>query len=188
VGLIIPTAPVPPDAWPEASKAGTEYVELGWADRYYNLSASAEWHRRCVALLLPTRSILKVIPIDSHPAEYCTGNGLVQVPLSPDGFQRICEFVGRTYARDADGRPTFLAAERGCRIYAARGRYFFPRTSNAWTARALREAGCPISPARCATAGPTFRRAAMLGTVIREDRSVGDQLREIESGGLPFRP
>ena len=175
VGIILPTAPVPRDAWPEVDAIKAAYVELGWADRYYNMSHDAEWRRICAALFLPTASILKVIPISTHPTNYCTGNGLVQIDVSTQGFRLICAFVGETYARDPAGQPMLLDADTNLMIYAARGKYYFPKTSNAWTAKALRRAGCPIAPLRCATAGSTFFRARRCGVVIREDRTVAEQ-------------
>jgi hypothetical protein len=158
----------------------TDYVELGWADRYYNMSQDAEWRRIGAALFLPTASILKVIPVNTHPTNYCTGNGLVQVDLSTQGFRRMAEFISATYARDPAGRTELLDADAGLMIYAARGKYYFPQTSNAWTAKALRRAGCPIVPLRCATAGPTFAQVRRCGTVIREHKTIAQQLAEVD--------
>jgi hypothetical protein len=180
VGMILPTAPVPRACWPEVDAVTTEYVELGWADRYYNMSHDPEWLRTCGALFLPTPSILKVIPVTSHPTNYCTGNGLVEIRVSTQAFQRVCNFVGETYAHDASGKAILLNHDPGLLIYAARGKYYLPKTSNTWTAKALRCAGCPISPLRCVTAGPTFDSVCQFGTVIRKHKTVAEQLVEAE--------
>lgn len=180
VGIILPTAPVQKSSWPEVAVVGTPYVELGWADRYYNLSDDPEWLRIGVALCLPTRSILKVVPVTEHPTNAYTGNGLVVVRVSEEGFQRVSEFVSETYARDPNGNPELLTGDSQVMIYAAQGRYYFPKTSNTWTAKALRRAGCPISPIRCATADATFSRASQFGVTLREHKTVTEQLADFE--------
>ncbi len=178
VGIIVPTASASRSDWREVDELGSDYAELGWADRYYNMAGAPEWFRIVRALLLPSASILKVVPVDSHPTEYCTGNGIVQVDVSTEGYQRICAFIDRTYARDKDGGVRRISVEPSCWIYAANGRYYYPKTSNVWTARALRQAGCPIRPIRCATADALFSRVERFGKVIRKHRSLSEQLDE----------
>ncbi len=168
VGLILPTTPVPRSVWPEIHQVHADFVEVGWADRFYSLSRAPEACRVSVALLLPTASVLKVMPVDTHPTNYFTGNGLVRINVSTQGFQRICGFVADTYARDANGRASVLAVTTGCTIYAARGRYCLFKNSNGWTAQALREGGCAISPIRCVSASQTFSHAAECGMIVRE--------------------
>jgi Protein of unknown function (DUF2459) len=51
--------------------------------------------------------------------------------------------------------------------YLATGRYQLFRSSNQWTARALRSAGLPFAPEHSLTVGTVLCQAAQIGRVVR---------------------
>ena len=53
-------------------------------------------------------------------------------------------------------------------FFEAKGWYFFPRTSNKWTARVLRESGLPITPFYAITSGNVMKQARKSGEVIKK--------------------
>jgi hypothetical protein len=53
-------------------------------------------------------------------------------------------------------------------FFEANGRYYFPNTSNKWTARALRETGYPISTFYTVTSGNVVKQASEHGVVIQK--------------------
>jgi hypothetical protein len=88
---------------------------------------------------------------------------VIQVDLSERGLARLCRNVEQTYALDNTGRPIRLGKE----WYRARGTYSAFRTCNTWVAEGLRQAGCPITPAYCLTAGPLLSQVRRFGRVLR---------------------
>ena len=92
---------------------------------------------------------------------------IVEIDLSPHGFERLCSFVMHAYARDEDGRPTPLGPGLygDSRFYLGRESYFLT-TCNVWTARALRSAGLPISPAYAVTARNVMFQVRKLGKPV----------------------
>ncbi|MGW8227829.1 MAG: DUF2459 domain-containing protein, partial [Gammaproteobacteria bacterium] len=72
-------------------------------------------------------------------------------------------------AEDAAGhsQPLGPSLYGGGRFYLSRETYHAFNTCNVWTARALRAAGCPITPAFTLTVDTLMVRAAKLGKVIQ---------------------
>ncbi|MBN1672410.1 MAG: DUF2459 domain-containing protein [Kiritimatiellae bacterium] len=170
-GLIVPTAPVGNPRWFDAARlARQRHMEVGWGEAYYNLASEPTSGTLVRALCWPTPSILHVTGIEEPVLDYYPHRGLIRVDLSEKGFNALCAFLGETFLVDARGQPVCLQASLiGCYgLYRANGTYHFPRTSNVWTARALRAAGCPISPVCAFTSGTVMRRARRFGKVLRE--------------------
>jgi hypothetical protein len=89
---------------------------------------------------------------------------IIEVQLSPHGFDRMCDYIGATYALDPTNRPVPMpTVYAGEDFFRARGHYWMLNNCNDRTAGALREAGCPISP----------RRSVLPGIVMHETRGFG---------------
>lgn len=167
-GLVIPCDDVAPELWRAARDfAPARYIEVGWGDDGFYRAQKITVSITLKALFWPTPSVLHLVGLDDPPAEFA-GSKLVEVTLSPEGFDKMCAFVGRTHEYTKEGRPIWLA--RGLygesAFYRARGKYYFPKTCNHWTARALRKAGCPITPLYCVTAGNVLLQTKKFGREI----------------------
>jgi uncharacterized protein (TIGR02117 family) len=164
-GIAVRTGDLPATLWPERHDfPRTEYLELGWGDREYWQAQDPGLRLAFNALVLPTPSVLRVIAIDGPVAAAYPGAEIVELRLSRAGFERLLRFVDETFARAGapSAVPVGPAAWPHSRFYPAHGSYHLFRTSNTWTARALREAGVPITPAFALTSGGVMRQVRRL--------------------------
>ncbi|HEU5318543.1 MAG TPA: DUF2459 domain-containing protein, partial [Chloroflexota bacterium] len=123
------------------------------------------------ALLTPGPAVLHVGAFDVPPASYFDGQPVIRLDITADGMRRLAAFVRETYALDPTGHPV-LTEHPGYYLHAdshfvrATGAYSFPNTCNVWTARALRVAGVPVSPALAVTAENLLFQASRVGTLL----------------------
>jgi len=154
-GLVVRSADVAAEAWPAREDfPGAEYLEVGWGDRdFYQAPEGTLW-LALKATLWPTASVLHVAAFRGPPERFFVGSDVVAVALSGRGFRRLATFVADAHARDEGGRAVRLGRGKygASRFYLGRERYVLT-TCNVWTARALRAAGLPITPAWALTAG-----------------------------------
>ncbi|RMF56646.1 MAG: DUF2459 domain-containing protein, partial [Calditrichaeota bacterium] len=96
----------------------------------------------------------------NYPVQiYFKGYQIIKIRLSVDGFAQLCRFIGRSYKRTGEGHIIPLGVGlygTNSRFYRANGTYWFNNTCNTWVAKALRAAGCPITPWYASTARNLF--------------------------------
>jgi uncharacterized protein (TIGR02117 family) len=156
--------------WPETAEfAGFRYLEVGWGDRDYYPAARGTTRLALKAAFHSASSALHVTAFDAPLTELFHRSKILEIPLSPRGFDELIRFIHASYARDASGRTIVIApaAYGHGSFYRATGHYRLRDNSNNWTARALEAAGCPIDPAEAITAGSVMHRARQFGRVIR---------------------
>jgi uncharacterized protein (TIGR02117 family) len=164
-GIAVRAADLPATSWPERRDfARADYLEVGWGDREYWQAQDPGLRLALNALLLPTPSVVRVIAIDEPLAAAFPGAEILDLRLSRAGFERLLAFVDGTFDRAgaAVATPLGPAAWPRSRFYPAQGSYHAFRTSNTWTARALHEAGVPITPAFALTSGGLLRQVRRL--------------------------
>lgn len=147
----------------------TKYLKFGWGDLRYYTDRDAGFWLMLRAGLLPTRSVIHVVGIDRPVEEYFPLSTIIQIMITEDGATKIGDFISDRFRRE--NGEIRLAADglyRNSAFFDARGYYFFPKTSNTWTARALRKTGYPITPFYAITSGNVISQAKKGGEVIRE--------------------
>ena len=170
VGLAVRRADVSPAMWPESATFGAvRYLEVGWGDGDYYPAVRGNPGLALKAAFSSGSSVLHVAGIDTPLTAFFAESSIIEVPLSPRGFEALIRFIHAAYARDAAGNP--IAAGPGIygvsRFYRATGHYRLRGNSNHWTAKALAAAGCPIDPADMMTAGSLMDRASEFGRALR---------------------
>jgi uncharacterized protein (TIGR02117 family) len=160
---IIDYLPDHPDM-PEA-----RYLKFGWGDGRYYTDTEAGFWLMLRAALLPTRSVIHVVGIDISMENYFTGSQVIEIKVSEDGARKMGEFVERRFRKNSDGEVIYAAdgLYTNSAFFEARGRYYLPKTSNVWTARALRQTGYPITPIYSFTSGNVVQQAGRDGRVIQ---------------------
>lgn len=150
--------------------APSRYYKVGWGDGRYYPSTDPGFGLLVRAALWPTRSVLHVTGLDYAPDQVFLNSEIVLVHVSREGMERIAEFVDDRFRRDGDGAITVVAEGlyANSLFFDARGRYYLPKTSNHWTARALRQTGAPVTPIYAFTAGNLMRQVGSMGEVLRE--------------------
>ena len=169
-GIVVKRADIPAGIWPQQHDfPDAEYLEVGWGDKDYYMTPSPHMGITLKAGLLPTASVLHIIGFNGSVTRYFAHSGVIRVELSELGFQRFCSYLENSYALDEAGRsqplgPSLYGAGH---FYLSRESYHAFNTCNVWTARGLREAGCPITPAENLSIDTLMTNVAKFGVVIQ---------------------
>jgi uncharacterized protein (TIGR02117 family) len=138
------------------------YLSFGWGDRdfYINTPSWKELNLSIAfnALFKKTPAVMKV---DGFPALRESKN-IVAVNISVKNYRNLSEFIIKSFKTDKNNKPLKVAPgyKHYDAFYEAHGKYHFFRTSNTWTADALKLMNMP-APKLTLTSGPlmqTLRR------------------------------
>lgn len=169
-GIVVKRADIPPGVWPQHNDfTDTEFLEVGWGDKDYYMTPSPHLGITLKAGLLPTESVLHIVGFSGSVTRYFPQNEVIRIELSESGFLRLCSYVEDSYALDEAGRSQPLGSSLygTGQFYLSRESYHAFNTCNAWTARGLRESGCPVSPAVNLTIDTLMTTVAKCGVVIQ---------------------
>ncbi len=144
-------------------------LKFGWGDNRYYTDHEAGFALMMRAALLPTRSVIHVVGINMPVDRYFPSSRIVKVQVTEEGAEMLGVFIAERFRLDDNGEPLFAASGlyRNSTFYEARGLYFVPKTSNTWTARALRQTGYPITPFYAITSGNVIQQARKDGDILR---------------------
>ncbi|MEX0720638.1 MAG: DUF2459 domain-containing protein [Balneolaceae bacterium] len=146
-----------------------DFLMFGWGDDKYYVNPDAGFWLLMRAAFLPTRSVIHVVGFNVPVEDYFTGSRIVKVQISKEGADKFAEYIEDRFRRENDSIQ--FAADglyNNSVFFKATGLYFFPKTSNTWTARALRQTGYPITPFYAITSGNVMHQAGKEGEVVRE--------------------
>lgn len=145
------------------------YLMFGWGDGKYYPDRNAGFWLMMRAALIPTSSVIHVVGIDRPIDQYFPSSTVIEIKVTENGAQQLANYISG-YLKTENGMP-IVAAEglyRNSLFFEANGSYYFPKTSNLWCARALRQTGYPISPFYAVTSGNVIKQAKKDGVVIQE--------------------
>jgi hypothetical protein len=132
--------------------------------RFYMATDPTGW-LAVKAAFFTSGSVLHVAGFGESALAGLPAGAVVQLALSPSGFDAMTRFVHDEYQTDGEGRPVRLG--RGLYgasgFYAARSRYHLFNTCNTWVLRALQRAGLDVAPAGTVTAGAVMQQVRALG-------------------------
>ena len=168
-GLVVRARDVPQAAWPARRDfPDADYLELGWGAREYYRRVDPGISLAVRALFTPSASTLRAMPVAGSPVHVFRDSLLIELQLSPEGFQGLVEFVRRMYELDADGRAIVVPSEHrdGSRYYASPLTFHAFENCNVWTARALAAAGLPVRPETAVTADLLVHQVRPLGVAL----------------------
>jgi uncharacterized protein (TIGR02117 family) len=169
-GIVVRRADIPTAIWPEQSEfSGAEYLEVGWGDKEYYMTPEPHLGLMLKAGLLPTASVLHIVGFSGAVTRYFPHSEVIRLELSEAGFEQLCSYLANSYSRDVAGHSQALGPSLygDGRFYLSRESYHAFNTCNVWTARGLRAAGCPVTPAFNLTVDTLMSHAAEFGTVIQ---------------------
>ena len=169
-GIVVKRTDIPAGIWPQHNEfPEAEYLEIGWGDKDYYMTPKPGLGILLKAGLLPTSSVLHVVGFRGPVTDYFPRSQIVSIDLSEAGFERLCRYLEDSYAQgeNAPSQPLGPSLYGDGRFYLSRETYHAFNTCNAWTARALREAGCPIRPAANLRVKTLMINVSEFGTVIR---------------------
>ena len=168
-GIALRTNDISRAIWPQSEDfANVEYIEVGWGDWDYYQTPAATLSLALKAALVPTRSVVHLIGFNSTPEEYFSGSTIIEIVLSEKGFVRLSEFIAGEYSgaalinQNAPQQGLYSTSQ----FYPARGTFHLFNNCNKWVARALRSAGCPITPLYAITAGNIVYQTKTFGFAV----------------------
>ncbi|MFO7799451.1 DUF2459 domain-containing protein [Rhodohalobacter sp.] len=158
------------DQIPEHSELpDTKFLKFGWGDARYYSDPDASFWVMMRAALLPSKSAIHIVGFDIPVEMYFSGSKVVEIKITEEGAAELGEFIDQTIKKDKDENPVYYTEGlyRNS-VFLESGRtYILPRTSNKWTAKALRKTGYPISPFYAFTSGNVIKQATKDGVVIQ---------------------
>ncbi len=167
---------IPPEVWPESRDfPNATYLEVGWGDKDYYMASGFNLWYAFKALFWPTASVLHIVGFSDPIEVFFPESEIIEIPLSLSGFERLCDTIHDSYAKDGNGRPVPVGPGLygESRFYLSREKYHLFKTSNVWTAKALRSAGVPVRPLLSITAGGAASQARTFGRPFSPEESPG---------------
>jgi len=147
----------------------TKFLKFGWGDaRYYSNPEAGFWIMMRAAIL-PTKSAIHVVGFDIPVEMYFPGSKIVEIKITQEGATELGTFIDQTIKKDKNGNPIYYAEGlyRNSVFLEAEKSYIFPRTSNKWTAKAIRKTGYPISPFYAFTSGNVIKQVSEDGVLLQ---------------------
>jgi uncharacterized protein (TIGR02117 family) len=123
------------------------YLEVGWGDQDYYQAEGGTTLLALRAMFTRTPSVLHLVAFDAPAARHFPASEVMEVPLQQKGYRELLDYLAASFARSGDGSPLRLGPAlygRGW-FYRAVGEFHAFNTCNTWVAKALRQAGLPIS-------------------------------------------
>ena len=174
-GIVVKRADIVPASWLRHDDLhDAEYLEVGWGDKDYYMTPEPRLGITLKAGLLPTTSVLHIVGFRGSVTRYFPRSEVIRIELSEAGFKGLRHYLESSFALDEAGlgRPLGPSLYGNGQFYLSRETYHAFNTCNVWTARALREAGCPITPAANLRVETLMTNAARFGTVIQTRASI----------------
>lgn len=146
----------------------TRILKFGWGDERYYTDPNAGFWLMLRAALLPTRSVIHVVGTDLPIERYFRNSRVIQIQITKEGAGELGRFIAGQLKPDRNQELIYVAEGlyANSLFFQAEGRYFLPKTSNIWTARALRSTGFPITPFYALTSGNVLHQAGKEGVEI----------------------
>lgn len=147
-GFILPTAEAKTDMPFLAQRfAAVPYLEFGWGDKAFYQAPENTLGLAIQAMFWPTDTVMHVVAVPEHPAEYFPRSEVIEIKLSAIEFQSLRTYIRQSFSYDEQGQVTIL--QKGLygdsQFYQGQGEFYMMNTCNKWTAKGLKSAGMDIS-------------------------------------------
>lgn len=147
-GITLPRAAVPAQHWPEAAHFGrSAYIEVGWGDRDFYMARGFNAWFGFKALFWPTASVLHVAGLPRAPPLEFAGRDVVELAVTRQGLQALADYISASFERGGGqaAAPLGPGDYAASAFYPSHEKFHLFNTCNAWSARALRAAGIPLT-------------------------------------------
>ncbi|MEK6478655.1 DUF2459 domain-containing protein [Catalinimonas sp. 4WD22] len=171
-GLVIPSSCIADSLWPEKHDFSEyEHIQIGWGDKdFYQNPGFSLWYG-AKAILWPTKSALQVLGLRQLSNLQYYANETVSLQISQADYSSLCEFL-RTEFQLSDSAKFIPLKEglyRNSHFFLGDKSYYFPKNSNVWTARALKQAGFDLNPIWYQSQKSLIKRMKKEGSLVYSD-------------------
>jgi len=172
-GIAVRRADIPPGLWPEIRDfPQADYLEAGWGEREYYFGRDQGFTGTMRAAFGSNNpSVLHVAGVRGSLAKSFPAREIIEVKLSPDGFERLVRYIHDAFDRKSAAvvAPLGPGLYGDSRFYPGWESFSLMRTCNVWTARGLRDAGLPIEDS--ITMEGVMSQARAIGRVVQKSSS-----------------
>lgn len=154
--IALDVATVPGDQLPVTRDfRGARFLVVGWGNDEFYRAQKVTLPILLRAIFLAEPSVLHVAGVPGRVTDFFPHRRVYKLSVGDAGFSKMLRYLDAAFALDAAGQriPVQHGFYPASQFYQARGKYFLLKTCNVWTARALREAGVPVSPPFALTSG-----------------------------------
>ena len=169
-GIVLRRADIPDGVRPKPGGfSDSEYLEVGWGDMGFYQTPDAHVGLILKAALLPTASVLHIVGFNGSVPAYFPYSEIIRIQLSSADFEHLSGTIAASFATDETGNITSLGPGLygNSRFYLSRETYHLFNTCNVWTARVLRAAGLPITPATAISVESLMAKVRKFGVVVQ---------------------
>ena len=147
----LPSAELPEIAdFPEAG-----FIEFSWGDKDYFPDPNSGFSTAVKAAFWSSGSVLHLVGFQENARAFYPRSQIVELRLSAPAYDRLVSFLSQSFSRSPEKRRA--SASSGLypysRFYPSTGKFSLMNTCNTWVARALENAGLPVSAGLVITAG-----------------------------------
>lgn len=171
-GIVVPAYSLPDSIWPTGHDfSNVSYLEIGWGDRdFYQDTGFSIWYA-IKAIFWPTPSVLHVNPLPENLESYYVDTKVVKMEITGKQLKDLSRYLLEHFKLNEKGKliPLQAGIYSDSQFFAGRTKYYFPKNSNVWAARALKRAGFSITPIFYQTTGWVLNKADNFGKVVVDD-------------------
>ena len=169
-GIIVPGYSIPDSLWPvQHNFSKFDYLEIGWGDRdFYQHPKFNLWYI-IKAALWPTPTALHVLPLKEENIEInYIDTKVVKLKITQKELNDLSHFLVSQFELNEQGKviPLNEGFYINSQFFAGSGKYYFPKNSNVWAAKALKTAGFSFTPIFYQTTGMVVNKADNFGKVV----------------------
>ena len=176
-GIVLRRIDITDSDWPALEDfPNAQSLEVGWGDMDYYQTPDPHMGLILKAALLPTASVLHIVGFNGPVPAYFPYSEITGIELSSTDFEHLSRTIAASFATDEAGNTTSLGPGLygNSRFYLSSETYHLFNTCNVWTARALRAAGLPITPARAITTEDLMSQARKFGRVVQSEPKLSE--------------
>jgi uncharacterized protein (TIGR02117 family) len=153
------------------------YYEFGWGEAEFYQAEKVTVPIFLKAVFWRNPSVMHVVSLPVAPAEFYSGEGVIELNLSQAGLQHLREKLRASFEFDQQNRPYPLKGRPTGenRFFKGEEYYLITNTCNRWTAKMLESGGVPMDTVF------TLRAASVVRQVNEAKK---EYLRLQRSGGV----
>ena len=169
-GIVVPVEIFPEYIWPERHNySDAAYLEIGWGDADFFTDESFNPWYALKAVFWPTSSALQINPIYGKVEAFYPNTNLARIEISEEQLHKLRNYLLDEFDLTEDGKVILVTAgPANSYFYKGSSSYYFPKNSNVWVAKALKESGFSLHPIWYQTTGKVVRKAGEFGELILE--------------------
>ncbi|MCM4159749.1 DUF2459 domain-containing protein [Antarcticibacterium flavum] len=169
-GIIVPAATFPESIWPpEINYKNAAWLEIGWGDMdFFSAKGFNPWHA-IKAAFWPTSSAMQIKPIYGPVETAYSNTNLAKLKIDKEQLDKLRNYLLRELKLNEDAKLIpVTAGPSNSYFFKGSSSYYFPKNSNVWVAKALKETGFSLTPIWYQTTGKVVRKAGEFGELVME--------------------